>query len=184
MSILAPDIVALLQAALPDAPFEAAASIDQPTIYVPADRITDVMRELRDRPDLAFDVLADMTAVDWWPREPRYEVVYHLVSIPNRLRLRVKARVPGEGAGIATVGGIWAAAGWLEREVWDMFGILIDGHPDLRRLLMPDDWDGHPLRKDYPVQIRMAAKTFAPLQLSEAEFRANLEADRASRARE
>lgn len=183
MTTLAPDIVTLLQAALPDTPCEAAASTDQPTIYVPADRIVDVGRQLRDRPDLAFSVLADMTAVDWWPREPRFEVVYHLLSPQNRLRLRVKVRVSGDSSRIATMRGVWPGADWLEREVWDMFGIAFDGHPDLRRLLMPEDWEGHPLRKDYPVQIRMAAKTFEPLQLSEAEFRANVEADRSVRSR-
>jgi NADH-quinone oxidoreductase subunit C len=180
----APDYIALLHAALPDALCEPAASTDQPTIYAPAGRITDIMRVLREAPELSFALLADVTAVDWWPREPRYEVVYHLVSIANALRLRVKARVSGSAAHLATVSGIWPGAAWLEREVWDLFGIVFDGHPDLRRLLMPDDWEGHPLRKDYPVQIRMATKTFSPLQLSEAEFRANLEADRASRAHE
>jgi NADH-quinone oxidoreductase subunit C len=181
VTIHAQDIVGLLQAASPGAPSEVAASTDQPTIYVPATHIVEIARELRDRPELAFNLLADLTAVDLWPREPRYEVVYHFVSLQNRLRLRVKTRVDAEPAQIATVSGVWAAAAWLEREVWDMFGIVFLDHPDLRRLLMPDDWEGHPLRKDYPVQIRMAAKTFAPLQLSEAEFRANLEADRVSR---
>jgi NADH-quinone oxidoreductase subunit C len=93
----------------------------------------------------------------------------------------MKVRVPSDGA-VPTVQGLWRSAGWLEREVWDMFGIFIEGHGDLRRLLMPEDWEGHPARKDYPVQIRKGAQTYSPLEVSEAEFRANLERDRATRA--
>ena len=116
-------------------------------------------------------------------REPRFEVVYHLLSIPNRARLRLKVRVASSGAGsvVPTVQGVWPGAGWPEREVWDMFGIVFDGHPDLRRLLMPEDWEGHPARKDYPVQIKKAAQTYEPLEVSEAEFRANIERDRVKR---
>ena len=87
-------------------------------------------------------MLAELTAVDFWPREPRFEVVYILVSIAHRLRLRLKVRLHGDDAHVATVSGIWPAANWLEREVWDLFGIVFDGHPDPRRLLMPEDWEG------------------------------------------
>jgi NADH-quinone oxidoreductase subunit C len=178
------DIVALLQTACPDAPFDVGTAADQPTVYVAAGHLETVARALRDRPELAFTVLADLTAVDWWPRDPRYEVVYHLLSPGLRQRLRLKTRVGGEAPHVASLVGVWAGAGWLEREVWDLFGIVFDGHADLRRLLMPEDWEGHPLRKDHPVQIKMAAKTFEPLQLTEAEFRANVEADRAARRSE
>jgi NADH-quinone oxidoreductase subunit C len=153
----------------------------QTTIYLSAEALPGVARVLRDRGRFAFDLLAELTAVDYWPRQPRFEVVYVLVSIANRMRLRVKVRVPGVAAHVATVTGIWPAANWLEREVWDLFGIVFDGHPDPRRLLMPEDWEGYPLRKDYPVQIKLAPKTSSALQVSEEQFRANMEKDRLSR---
>jgi NADH-quinone oxidoreductase subunit C len=121
-----------------------------------------------------------VTAADYFPRVPRFEVVYHLLSVPNRRRLRLKVRTTAE-AQVPTVQGVWKGAGWPEREVWDMFGIVFDGHPDLRRLLMPEDWEGHPARKDYPVQIRKTAQTYEPLEVSESEFRANIERDRVGR---
>ena len=132
-------------------------------------------------PSLDFKVLTEITAADYLPREPRYEVVYHLLSISKKLRLRLKVRVASDGS-LPTVQGVWRGAGWPEREVWDMFGIVFDDHGDLRRLLMPEDWEGHPARKDYPVQIRKAAQTYEPLEVSEEEFRANIERDRVKRA--
>ena len=157
------------------------APICKPTIYVSRDELPSVARTLRDRPDLRFDFLAELTAVDYWPREPRFEVVYVLVSIERRARVRLKVRLQASDAHVGTVSGIWPAANWLEREVWDLFGVVFDGHPDPRRLLMPEDWEGYPLRKDYPVQIKMAARTTEPLQVTEEEFRANVEKDRLSR---
>ena len=165
---------------VPGASYEAGASVDVPTLYVPADRLVETCRALRDTPSLRFNVLVEVTAADYVPRDPRFEVVYHLLSIPNRRRLRLKVRA-AERAAVPTVQGVWPSAGWLEREVWDMFGVVFDGHPDLRRLLMPDDWEGHPQRKDYPVQIRKPAQTYEPLQISEEEFKANLERDRLKR---
>ena len=93
----------------------------------------------------------------------------------------MKVRLQGDDARVATVSPIWPAANWLEREVWDLFGIVFDGHPDPRRLLMPEDWEGFPLRKDYPVQIRMTPRTTEPMQMTEEEFRANVERDRHAR---
>ena len=165
---------------VPNASFEIGTSIDFTTIYVPPGRLVETCSALRDAPELGFDFLVEVTAVDYLPRDPRYEVVYHLVSTSNLLRLRLKVRVPDGGA-VPTVSGVWPAASWPEREVWDMFGIVIDGHPDLRRLLMPDDWEGHPQRKDYPVQIRQPPKIYEPLQVSEEEFRRSLTRDRVAR---
>src|SRR5205807_10425618 len=130
-----------------------------------------VAPSLRGHPRLLFTFFAELTAVDCLPREPRFELVYILVSIEHRARLRLKVRLYGEDAHVRTVSDVWPAANWLEREVWDLFGIVFDGHPDPRRLLMPDDWDGFPLRKDYPVQIRKTPVLSQPMQVNEAEFR-------------
>jgi len=178
------DSSAVIEALAPlarGASLEAAPSIDMPAIYVAPGDLVAVCAALRNT--LGFDLLAEITAVDYLPREPRYDVVYHLVSIANRQRLRLKVRVAAGGT-IPTVQGLWPSAGWPEREVWDLFGIVFEGHPDLRRILMPDDWEGHPLRKDYPVQIRKTTATYEPLEVTEQEFRANLERDRVSRVRQ
>jgi NADH-quinone oxidoreductase subunit C len=175
-------IIASLQDAVPGARFESVPSIDlQTTLYVSRDDVPAVARVLRDRPELAFAFLAEVTAVDFSPREPRFEVVYILVSIAHRRRLRLKVRLDGTDPHVATVSDVWPAANWLEREVWDLFGIAFDGHPDPRRLLMPEDWEGYPLRKDYPVQIRMTPRVSEPLQVTEEEFRANVMKDRLTR---
>jgi len=177
----APAIIDALGRLVSGAGYEAGPSVDVATIYVPADRLVATCTALRDTPSMRFNVLVEVTAADYLPRDPRFEVVYHLLSIPNRIRLRLKVRATEQSA-VPTVQSVWPAAGWLEREVWDMFGVVFDGHPDLRRLLMPEDWEGHPQRKDYPVQIRKAAQTYEPLEVTEAEFRANLERDRVKRA--
>jgi len=178
-------LVALLEDAVPGARFEGAPSLDlQTTVYAARDDVPAIARALRDRPALRFALLAELTAVDFLPREPRFELVYLLVSIEHRLRLRLKVPLRGDDARVRTVSDVWPAANWLEREVWDLYGIVFDEHPDPRRLLMPEDWEGYPLRKDYPVQIRMAAKTSSALQVTEEEFRASLEKDRLTRPRE
>lgn len=120
------------------------------TLTVPAGRILEALRLLRDAPQ-GTPVLTDLTAVDRFPNEPRFEVVYLLTGYAPPVRVRVKAVLPGSAPVIASATGVWAGADWLEREVFDMFGIRFDGHPDLRRILMPDDWEGHPLRKDFPL---------------------------------
>ena len=169
---------------VPGASFEAGRSIDFTTIYVPSDKLVETCRALRDTPSLAFNTIIEITAADYLPHEPRYEVVYHLLSVSNRARLRLKVRVAGSAADegvVPTVQSVWPGAGWPEREVWDMFGIVFGGHSDLRRLLMPEDWEGHPGRKDYPVQINKVTQTYEPLEVTEEEFRANMERDRVRR---
>jgi NADH-quinone oxidoreductase subunit C len=101
--------------------------------------------------DRGFDRLSTVTAVDRYPAEPRFEVVYHLHSTGARERVRLKCRLPGEDPVIESVTPVWRSANWYEREVFDLFGIRFHNHPDLRRILLPEDWEGHPLRKDAPV---------------------------------
>src|SRR5262245_38550849 len=175
-------LIALLQQAVPGATFEPAASLAlQTTVYASRDHLLDIARALRDTPDQRFGFLGELTAVDVWPHEPRFEVVYVLVSIEHKLRVRMKIRLQGADAHLATVSSIWPAANWLEREVWDLFGIVFDGHPDPRRLLMPEDWEGFPLRKDSPVQIRRPPHVAEALQVTQEEFAANVERDRLTR---
>jgi NADH-quinone oxidoreductase subunit C len=174
-----------LNAAVPGGAVEPFAAADgMPTLYVAREHVVAVCRELRDRPELRFALFVDMTAVDWLPREPRYEVVLHLAApgvagfgaAPKRLR--VKVRVPGDAPAMPTLSGVWPAANWAEREVFDLFGITFDRHPDMRRILMPEEWDGYPARKDYPVQINMKPKVYEPLQVSAEEFAARVTAAR------
>lgn len=175
-------IAGILQQALPGVAIETAPSVDlHAVLFAPSAQIIEVLRTLRDHDDLKFQLLSEMTAVDYWPREPRFEVIYILVSIEHRMRVRLKARVPGEDPHLPTATVLWPAANWLEREIWDMFGIAFDGHPDPRRLLMPEDWEGYPARKDYPVQIQMKPESSSPTQVTEEEFRANLLKDRLAR---
>jgi NADH-quinone oxidoreductase subunit C len=129
------------------------------TVVVNRDALVALLRHCRDASALAFDLLTDLTAVDYltYPgREdgPRFEVVYHLYSLRHHHRLRVKVRVEEDDALVPTAVPLWPIANWLEREVWDMFGVRFDGHPDLRRLLMYEEFVGHPLRKDYPINRR------------------------------
>src|SRR5215472_17676913 len=124
------------------------------TILVPAEKVPAVATLLRDDPALRYNFMADLTAVDWPEREPRFDVVYHLLSMETRAVIRLKTRVGQAGEehpAVPTVSTIWPTANWYEREVYDLFGITFTGHPDLRRLVMPEDWTSHPLRKDYPL---------------------------------
>jgi NADH-quinone oxidoreductase subunit C len=171
-------IITVLKAAVPGADFESGTATDRPTLIVPPEHLLDTATALHDDRALRFDVLVDVTAVDWWPSEPRFDVVYHLVATSVPAQLRLKVRLAGEGARVSSLHSIWPSADWLEREVWDLFGIVFEQHGDLRRLLMPEDWEGHPLRKDHPVQITMKPKVYEPLQLTEQEFQANIVADR------
>jgi NADH-quinone oxidoreductase subunit C len=128
------------------------------TLVVDAARVFEAMKTLRDDAELAMTMLVDLTAVDYLGREPRFEVVYHLRSFKTGARLRVKAPVaePEDGSNpvIDTVCPLWASANWNEREVWDLYGIKFRSHPDMRRILMYEEFVGHPLRKDYPKEKR------------------------------
>ena len=131
---------------------ETHANLGDATAVVDPKCIEAVMRFLRDEVD--FDMLTDLTAVDYLGRTPRFEVVYHLYATGANQRLRIKARVSEETAEIASVVALYASANWMEREVFDLYGIHFDGHPDLRRILLYDGFEGHPLRKDYPKERR------------------------------
>ena len=120
------------------------------TVWVASEKLLEACRVLKN--DLRFVRLSDVTAVDWFPREPRYEVVYHLHCLERKERLRLKVRLPGENPEVDSATAVWRSANWYEREVLDLFGIRFRNHPDPRRIMMPDDWVGHPLRKDYPVE--------------------------------
>ena len=141
-----------LQAALPEAVLQLSYWVGDWTAIVAPARIADVARYLRDTEGAGFDYCSDVTAVDWPARsEARFDVVYCLYSTGLRHRVRLKARV-ADGEPVPSVTGVWAAANWLEREAFDLFGIRFAGHPDLRRILMPEEWQGHPQRKDYPLE--------------------------------
>jgi NADH-quinone oxidoreductase subunit C len=146
-----PAFVSSLQSALSGAIERVSYWVGDWTLVVPASRLLEVATYLRDTPGAQFDFCSDVTASDWPPRERRFDVVYCLYSIALRHRVRVKVRA-ADGEAVPSVTGVWPAANWLEREVFDMFGIRFEGHPDLRRILMPDEWQGHPERKDYPLE--------------------------------
>jgi NADH-quinone oxidoreductase subunit C len=176
----AEELIAAIAPAVPGATYEALVSTDSaitPTILVPREHIVATVRALQG-PGLEYRAFSDVTAVDFYPnRTPRLDVVYHLVSPHRRARIRLKVRINADQS-IDSLTAVYPGAGWPERELFDLFGIIFDGHEDLRRLMMPEDWEGHPLRKDYPVQLRKEAQTFMPLQVTEEEFKANMERDR------
>jgi len=122
------------------------------TIVVAREKLIEIATFLQKDDKSLFDMLSDVTAVDYANRKPRYEVVYHLYSTTFRHRIRIRVPLEEGQESVPTVSGLWKAALWGEREVWDMFGVTFEGHPDLRRIMMYDEFVGHPLRKDYPVQ--------------------------------
>ena len=137
-----------LEKAVPGALVDFKTDVDGPVLYVAAASIIAVGKHLRDK--AGFERLSAVTAVDWWPREPRFEVTYFLHSIEKNTRLRVIARAK-EADSIESVSRIWRSANWYEREVFDLFGVQFFNHPNLERIMMPADWEGYPLRKDYPI---------------------------------
>src|SRR5438270_7020108 len=125
---------------------------DELTVYVNRADIKSACETLRSSPETKFNFLADITCVDLFPSEPRFEVIYNLLSHSRKERVRLISRVPGGDPSIESLMGSWPAANFFEREVFDLFGVRFLGHPNLRRIMMPEDWEGHPLRKDYPVE--------------------------------
>jgi NADH-quinone oxidoreductase subunit C len=146
-----PAFIASLQAAVPGSVSHVSYWVGDWTIVVPVEKMLETLRHLRDRPDTLFDLCSDLTATDWPPRAERFDLLYCLYSTRRRHRIRVKVKV-ADLQPVPSVTGIWPSANWLEREVYDMFGVNFVGHPDRRRLLMPEDWQGHPQRKDYPLE--------------------------------
>jgi NADH-quinone oxidoreductase subunit C len=152
---MAKALVDLLTRTFPDAIIETHAQHGDETVVVDAARWRDVASFLKTSPAADMAMLTDLTAVDYPDREPRFEVVAHFYSLSKGHRLRLKARIgksDGSAVRIATVADLWASANWMEREVWDMFGVVFEGHPDLRRILLYPEFVGHPLRKDYDAQ--------------------------------
>ena len=125
---------------------------EEMTIYVDRADIREACVVLKDDAGCAFNFLSDVTCVDWYPAEPRFEVVYHLLSIPKKERVRLKVCLNSASPAVESLTSVWPGANYFEREVFDLFGVRFNGHPYLRRILMPEDWEGHPLRKDYPVE--------------------------------
>lgn len=125
---------------------------DEMTIVVDRSDIREACALLKQDTACPFNFLSDITCVDWYPSEPRFEVIYHLLSIPNKERIRLKVRLNNASPAVESLTSVWPGANFFEREVYDLFGVRFTGHPYLRRIMMPEDWDGHPLRKDYPVE--------------------------------
>ena len=182
-------VLDVLRQAVPAATMEDLPSVDMPTIAVRREELLDVLSVLRDHPALQFALLADVTAVDRLPAAPRYEIVYHLACLGEAFRtgddeaapprrLRLKVGLPADDPRVPSAAQLYPTANWLEREVFDLFGVLFTDHPDLRRILMPEDWEGYPLRKDYPVQIRKTPQSWSPVQLSPEEFAEHIRSQR------
>lgn len=125
---------------------------DEMSIIVEQSVIREACALLKEDSVCPFNVFSDLTCVDWYPAEPRFELVYHLLSISNKERVRLKVKLNSSSPAVESITSIWPGANYFEREVFDLFGIRFTGHPYLRRILMPEDWEGYPLRKDYPVE--------------------------------
>jgi NADH-quinone oxidoreductase subunit C len=146
-------VLQLLKESFADGVLETLMPQEDATAVIRPDFLSRIVEFLKNDPRLQFDVLVDITAVDYQDRQPRFDVVYHFLSIPLNRRLRIKVRAE-DGKELNSITPFWGSANWLEREVWDMFGIRFAGHPNLKRILMYDEFQGHPLRKDYPIDRR------------------------------
>jgi len=122
------------------------------SIYVVRTALRGACTTLRNEPSLQYDALSDVTCVDWIPSDPRFEVIYQLFSTVTKKYLRLKVRLAGDNPAVDSLVSIWPGANFFEREVFDLFGVRFNEHPNLKRIMMPDNWEGHPLRKDYPVE--------------------------------
>ena len=122
------------------------------TVNIYREHVRPVAGFLGSDPELAFNFLSDVTAVDRFPIEPRFELNYHLLSLSTRRTVRLRVRLAGDDPVVQSVVPVWPTANWHEREIFDLFGVRFEGHPNLKRMLLPDDWEGYPLRKDYPVE--------------------------------
>jgi NADH-quinone oxidoreductase subunit C len=145
-------VVAALRAWSANAISEVIEFRGETTIVLARNLLRTVAERCRDEETLKFNLLTDATCVDRFPMEPRFELNYHLVSIPLVQKVRLRVRLSGDDPVVDSLVPVWPGANWLEREIFDLFGIRFTDHPDLRRILLPDDWEGHPLRKDYPVE--------------------------------
>lgn len=145
------DPVEAINNAFPDAIQDVQTFRDELTIIVVPESIVDICRYCRDTEGLAYNFLSDVTGVDYLPQEPRFGIAYHLYSMTYNHSLRLKVMLPEDAPEVASVVSVFPAANWSEREIFDLLGVIFTDHPDLRRILMPDGWDGHPLRKDYPL---------------------------------
>jgi len=141
--------VASLLTSLPDAVLDAKFDRDELTLTIARDEIRAAASLVQ---QAGYNFLEDVTCVDWYPSEPRFHVVYHIVSFSLKQRVRLVAPVDSIDPSIDSITPVWPSANFYEREVWDLFGVRFNQHPNLRRIMMPDEWDGHPLRKDYPVE--------------------------------
>lgn len=144
-------VVSKIETAVPDAVEEVADFRGERTLFIKKDQLKSVCLLLRDDEELQYNFLSDICADDLLPEFPRFAVSYHLYSIPQNHRLRLRVWVEDPDEGVETMTDIWPIANWLEMEVWDLMGINFQGHGGLRRLFLPEDWQGHPLRKDYPL---------------------------------
>lgn len=149
---MAKKLIDIVKKKFPDEVLDSHSRLGNDTVVVRRDNLAAIMEFLRDDPSCTLSMLRDMTAVDYMHRVPRFEVVYVLYSIQLRHQLLVRVPLQGDDVRLPSVHNVWGAAGWLEREVYDMYGMIFDNHPDLRRVLMYDEFEGHPLRKDYHIQ--------------------------------
>ena len=145
-----------------------------PILWIEKSQVISLLAFLKDEPDFEYCFLADMTATDEMPRQPRFDVIYNLFSHKSLARIRVKTRV-SETESLPTAISVWEGANWAEREIWDMFGIRFSGHPNLKRVLMDNRWDGHPLRKDYPLRRYQIFSMPQEIDLQELESRGGLD---------